>query len=135
MPKIQKKSVKKSQPVKLVEIVEKAKNLVYKTFKTKHIGYIFLTLILLGFWFYWSQIRVINIRRQCYSEVFTPTVKNAKWSPGKVWTLMYPAYDPAKGNRFNYTFWGWGYPETDNEVNVYNRCLIWNGLVNSPDFK
>ena len=103
--------------------------------KVKNISYIGLILVLLGFWFYWTQVRVINIRRRCYSEVFTPTTQNAKWSKGKVWTLMYPAYDPARGNRYNYTFWGWGYPETDNEVNVYNRCLVWNGLVNTPEFK
>jgi hypothetical protein len=106
-----------------------------KISKIKNIGYITLILVLAGFWFYWTQIRVINIRKRCYSEVFTPTVQNAKWSRGKVWTLMYPAYDPIKGNRFNYTFWGWGYPETDNEVNVYYRCLNWNGLVTPPDFK
>jgi len=106
-----------------------------KIVNTKNFSYLFIVFLILGFWFYWSQIRVINIRKKCYTEVFTPTPQNAKWSKGKVWTLMYPAYDPTKGDRFNYTFWGWGYPETDNEVNVYYRCLTWNGIVTPPDFK
>jgi hypothetical protein len=104
-----------------------------KITKSKNFPHLFIILLIMGFWFYWTQIRVINIRKKCYTEVFTPTVASAKWSGGKVWTILYPAYDPAKGNRFQYSFWGWGYPETDSEATNYKRCLIWNGLVNPPD--
>ncbi|HSV94869.1 MAG TPA: hypothetical protein VLH94_02790 [Spirochaetia bacterium] len=101
--------------------------------KNKYFPYLLVVLLIMGFWFFWTQIRVINIQKKCFAEVFTPTIENAKWSPGKVWTVLYPAYDPAKGARYQYSFWGWGYPETDNETLNYKRCLIWNGIVNPPE--
>ncbi len=90
-----------------------------------------LLVFITGFWFYWTQIRVINIRRTCYLEVFTPKPENATWSKGKVWRILYPAYDPAKGDRSLYSFWGWGYPPAETEYVNYKQCLIWNGVTNS----
>jgi len=95
----------------------------------KNPNYLLIGLLLIAFWFYWTQLRVINIRRQCYLEVFTPSQDNAKWSAGKVWRILYPAYDPAKGTRDNYSFWGWGYPPADSELINYKQCLIWSGVT------
>jgi len=123
-----KKSVKKQVLSAYLSNLKNSFNIAFtKLSKVKNIHLIIIGLLILGFWFFWTQIRPINIRRQCYSEVFTPTVKNAKWSKGKVWTILYPAYDPAKGSRFQYSFWGWSYPETDSETSNYKRCLIWRG--------
>ncbi len=124
------KKIKNKQSLLLkTKIIETAKNIA----ASKNFPYIALFLVIIAFWFYWTQIRVINIRKSCYSQVFIPTAKNAKWSKGKVWTILYPAYDPAKGNRYQYSFWGWGYPETDLEASIYKRCLVWNGIVNPPE--
>lgn len=96
---------------------------------SKNFPWLVIALVILGFWFYWTQIRVIGIRRQCYQEVFTPSVKNAKWSAGKVWRIMYPSYDMAKTSRIDDGFWGWGYPPADTELINYKQCLIWRGLT------
>lgn len=94
---------------------------------SKNFSWLVLAIVILGFWFYWTQIRVINIRRQCYLEVFTPSVDNAKWSAGKVWRIMYPSFDMAKTSRMDDGFWGWGYPPADAEFTNYKQCLIWKG--------
>jgi hypothetical protein len=96
-----------------------------------HYPYFLLILLMAGFWFYWSQIRVINIRRRCYQEVFTPSAENARWSAGKVWRVLYPVYDMAKPSRLDDGFWGWGYPPAETENLNYKQCLIWSGLTTS----
>lgn len=93
----------------------------------KTFPYLVILLIILGFSFYWFQLRVINIRRSCYQQVFTPSKANAVWSPGKVWRVLYPSYDMAKTSRLQDGFWGWGYPPADTEATNYKQCLIWNG--------
>ncbi len=93
--------------------------------------YLLMIFLVLTFWFYWTQIRVINIRRQCYQEVFTPSPKNARWSAGKVWRILYPSYDMAKTTRMNDGFWGWGYPPADTEMLNYKQCLIWKGVTST----
>lgn len=98
---------------------------------TKHPKFLVVGLLIIGFWFYWTQLRVINIRRQCYLEVFTPSQDNAKWSAGKVWRILYPSYDMAKTSRMDGGFWGWGYPPADSELINYKQCLIWSGLTTS----
>lgn len=99
--------------------------------RAAHHSWLLLILALAAFWFYWSQIRVIGIRRQCYQEVFTPSPENAKWSAGKVWRVLYPAYDMAKATRLEGGFWGWGYPPAETENLNYKQCLIWSGLTDS----
>lgn len=50
-----------------------------------------LLLVLIGLffaWLYWTQIRVVNIRKMCYSEAFRKNEQNFEWAEGKEWTYL-----------------------------------------------
>lgn len=92
-------------------IVEKMKNLKFL--------YLFLILLLIGGWFYWTQIRPASIRKKCYIEVYVSSKTNTKWTEGKVWRSV--GFDGRN------SIWGWDYAG-NTEVARNNNCLLLNGI-------
>lgn len=113
--------------------------------KIKNIVYLIIGLFLIGGWFYWTQIRVKNIKIFCYESTKLPreNERNLEWSSGKEWGLGEIGNSPRKPE---YTMaqkydWGWVYRDRnwgstelthlndlDRQNYLYNSCLKENGL-------
>lgn len=96
--------------------------------KNKTLYICLLVFILIGTWFYWTQLRVTNIKKRCYGEVFRVNELNSQWANGKVWLHIDNDY-------------GWGYPDfrdnnyqgsmnkhIQNRNTLYQQCLLREGL-------
>lgn len=110
--------------------------------KNKNLFYLFLILFLAGGYFYWTQIRIPNIRKGCYNNAFRPNEFNGEWAEGKIW-------HPGNNEKDKITVFnsegkvnfGWFYdyfPSGDIETAmtkhkenrniVYEKCLIKNNI-------
>lgn len=75
------------------------------------------TIIIFAGLFYWFQWRPSQIRKKCFSEVYSEST-DLQWAIGKEWMYY-------KG--FTY---GWLYPywRLNTAEATYKGCLIFNGL-------
>jgi hypothetical protein len=124
--------------------------------KNKNFLYILVALLAVGGWFYWTQIRVSNIRKVCYSEAVRPNEYNFDWAEGKVWDYVgafasdqngwiYPEYYDVRGtlsDAYLMAKTGAGIDEqkiiTDsmekyksNRNDIYKQCLVKEGVSTS----
>jgi hypothetical protein len=83
------------------------------------VPYLLLILVLVGSWFYWTQIRPNNIRKACYIDVYTFDKNNTKWFEGKVWKNL--------GYYNGGSVWGWDYAGGTEEAR-FNDCLLLNNV-------
>lgn len=106
---------------------------------------VLLSALLISGWFYWTQIRVQNIKKDCYQSTKLPrkNERNLEWAEGKNWGLGEIGDSPRKPE---YTLsqkydWGWVYPDRnwgatefthlgdlDRQNYLYNSCLQSKGL-------
>lgn len=112
---------------------------------SKYVSTIFIFLLIICGWFYWTQIRVQNIKVNCYQSTKLPREgeRNLERAKGKVWGLGEIGNSPRKPE---YTLsqkmdWGWVYPDRnwgatesthlndmDRQNYLYDSCLKESGL-------